>query len=105
MPSSSIIEEVHAASLRPADMAGDRAGHSWTPQVGLWRHKAVDVLAEFGCSEWQLYTSEKNLSSRDEQNKEYLLSFTVLFFSHASHPSRLACTLKSHAASWFHRLY
>lgn len=72
-------------------------GHSWTPQVGLWRPNAVDVLAEFqnGNS-----IPLKNLS-RDEQNKEYLLSVTVLFFSHASHPSRLACTLKSHAASWF----
>lgn len=75
-------------------------GHSWTPQVGLWRHNAVDVLAELAAQNGNSIPL-KNLSSRDEQNKEYLLSVTILFFSHASHPCRLACTLKSHAASWF----
>lgn len=59
----------------------------------------MDVLAEFAQNGNAIPL--KNLSSRDEQNEEYLLSVTVLFFSHASHPSRLACTLKSHAASWF----
>lgn len=86
------------ASLGPADTAGDRAWPS-LDSSWLWRHSAVDVLAEFAQNGNSIPL--KNLSSWDEQNKEYLPSVTVLFFAHASHPSRLACTLKSHAASRF----
>lgn len=86
------------ASLGPADTAGDRA---WPFLDSSWALETQCCGCACRVAQNGNSIPLKNLSSQDEQNKDYLLSVTVLFFSHASLPFRLACTLKSHAAPRF----